>query len=687
MRTRQRLMFLVFAFCCSLLSSPAKDLSPLDFWSWSNPQVSGNNLAAIAYGNGRYVAVGNWGTVLVSTNGQDWWDRRLPVSAVISCLTFGNGLFVAAAHEGMLQSHGYATTYILTSPDGENWSPVFSRTSSVLYGRTVTLSCLRFLNDRFVAVGGHAGDVAPREQERWLMSSADGTNWVQCIQSTNTFLLSVSYLNGKYVAVGEISTVLISTDGLTWNEPATNTINQFFPPHWTDIIPFGGRFLVAANTGYLKNPSAVYGSVDGEHWEFVGDITGYGAIRRLVPYGNRLFACGEANKSFVSDDGILWVESPLPVSVSLVGAEAINGQTFLVGANGYILRGTDGAPWQTNLPRLSGFNPMSLVYGNGRFVGFSNFDGVTHTSEDGAHWQLLTNAIPGWVKKARFLNGRFFAVGPGEGILTSTNGLDWLLVHSSATSPANLNDVAWNGNVYVAFGDYSVGFISTNGLDWVDANPGTAYQTVVGGAGVFVASHSGELHRSTDGLNWTLTLSTNNAVFFDSVWGNGRFVFVDPNGRAFVSTNGSDWVNSTLLQGSRVRRVVFTGSQFIAATESAVIFSSPDGLTWRSHLPATPVDYTILEHGNDTILVGGSGMLVQSDPLSSAVRTIRELQPGSNSHVTLDVQAFPSSQLDLQTASELGDWTSIETIYLPTGRARFTQPSNGSVRFFRARPY
>jgi len=46
--------------------------APLDVWHWRNPAPQGNTLKGIAHGNGRFVAVGEGGTVLISSNGVDW---------------------------------------------------------------------------------------------------------------------------------------------------------------------------------------------------------------------------------------------------------------------------------------------------------------------------------------------------------------------------------------------------------------------------------------------------------------------------------------------------------------------------------------------------------------------------------------------------------------------------------------
>src|SRR6266446_4098454 len=69
-------------------------VTPLDYWTWQNPQVSGVNLYSIAEGNGTYVATGNWGAALTSSDGTDWQNKSLPISLSLARLAFGNGVFV-----------------------------------------------------------------------------------------------------------------------------------------------------------------------------------------------------------------------------------------------------------------------------------------------------------------------------------------------------------------------------------------------------------------------------------------------------------------------------------------------------------------------------------------------------------------------------------------------------------------
>jgi len=93
----------------------------------------------VAYGNGRFVAVGFKGTILYSGDGRRWVTAKSGTTEWLNDVTFGGGMFVAVGANGTL----------LTSPDGKAWL----RRSS---GTETTLGGVAFGDRRFV-IAGRAG--------------------------------------------------------------------------------------------------------------------------------------------------------------------------------------------------------------------------------------------------------------------------------------------------------------------------------------------------------------------------------------------------------------------------------------------------------------------------------------------------------------------------------------------------
>jgi photosystem II stability/assembly factor-like uncharacterized protein len=97
-------------------------------WEWRNPLPQGNYLWSVAYGNNKYIAVGDAGTILTSADGITWTAKFAGEMGELESVTFGNNQFVAIN-----------TNYkIFTSPDGATWisrsSGISKWLNSIIYG-------------------------------------------------------------------------------------------------------------------------------------------------------------------------------------------------------------------------------------------------------------------------------------------------------------------------------------------------------------------------------------------------------------------------------------------------------------------------------------------------------------------------------------------------------------------------
>src|SRR5258708_7614408 len=70
------------------------------------------NGAGIAFGNNTFVAVGNAGTMLSSTDGLSWTGRNLDKPTALKAVTFAGGMFVGVGASGDIES----------SVDGLKWA-------------------------------------------------------------------------------------------------------------------------------------------------------------------------------------------------------------------------------------------------------------------------------------------------------------------------------------------------------------------------------------------------------------------------------------------------------------------------------------------------------------------------------------------------------------------------------------
>lgn len=169
--------------------------------NWTETTVGevGDNLEAVAYGNGKFVTfgyiAGNNGdrTGYYSTDGINWNTTTLPyvpVSTQYTDITFGNGKFVAMTREN------YCCVY---SNDGITWNNM--KMSSEQHWYAVTYG-----NDKFVAVATYN---VTADKASVCAYSTDGINWTEMSMPKDAYWHDIVYGNGKFVAIA-------STDAAYW---------------------------------------------------------------------------------------------------------------------------------------------------------------------------------------------------------------------------------------------------------------------------------------------------------------------------------------------------------------------------------------------------------------------------------------------------------------------------------------
>lgn len=213
------------------LGSGSMILTSSDATNWTE-RVHGGQLWGVAYGNGRFVAVGqNFsgplpGRVFSSLNGTTWTELAGD-SHIFRSVTYGAGMFVAVAYTYAAPNYYY---WVLTSPDGTNWTPRYSQTNG-------SLDKIRYLNGQFIVVGDR------------IVSSVDGISWTSRNIGADgpSLLQDLAYGDGAYVAVGwnysQPKPILISSDGINWIARGAGT-NRFLQG-----VCYGSRRFTAVGFG------------------------------------------------------------------------------------------------------------------------------------------------------------------------------------------------------------------------------------------------------------------------------------------------------------------------------------------------------------------------------------------------------------------------------------------------------
>ena len=276
--------------------SGSRDGSALTWTQVPQNEIPGY-FGSVAYGNGRFIAVGSGVgggegfDMAYSTDGIIWTDIRdkIPNGTRFESITFCGGKFFAYRWLGMA-----------VSTDGENWTVVdyFSTMRDdikgiaygngkyvlVTYGGRIMYStdgitwtraanspfsqyqCIAYGNGKFV-VASYGNRMA---------YSADGINWTTVAGTYGGIFGDIIFGDGKFVAL-DLGVIFYSTDGLTWTEVRLSELSDWY---FMDSAYGGGKFVSATNRGRMAY------SADGITWMpvyFDADS------RTSIAYGNGRF--------------------------------------------------------------------------------------------------------------------------------------------------------------------------------------------------------------------------------------------------------------------------------------------------------------------------------------------------------------------------------------------------------------
>lgn len=313
------LFFLVFS---TYILPDAADADPLANWVTI---TSGTDhwFFGMTYGNGIFVTVGDFGTILTSPDGVAWTERDATVTNHLYGVGFGNNTFVAVGTLGK----------ILTSPDGTTWTV---RSDSQAHPVSQNLYGVAYGNSTFVVVGGHGAI---------LTSTDNGVTWVDPFwplsSPTANWLYATVYDTGAFVDAGAYGTVLTSPDAVNWNVETSGTAL-----HLQGVAYGYGTFVAVGQSG------TVLTSANGITWDVLWDEPEEGEKvttewLKGVAYDNGYFvAVGESGTIITSPDGTNWTLRTSGTSYDLeaVAYDSANAAFAAVGGYGTILLDGDTIP-------------------------------------------------------------------------------------------------------------------------------------------------------------------------------------------------------------------------------------------------------------------------------------------------------------------------------------------------------
>ncbi|HXI52794.1 MAG TPA: immunoglobulin domain-containing protein [Candidatus Saccharimonadales bacterium] len=625
---------------------------PLDRWARLNPRPIARDLFSVAYGEGRYVAVGDQGAVLSSTNAVDWSNHSLHAASELTAVAFGQGRFVAVGPRGLL----------LVSSNAVDWVP---QALGDWDGQNVA-----FANGQFTVLARLGTDV-------FTFTSTDGQVWSRHTLPQRSLPFIAGAVAGgasTFVVISRWGDSFTSPDGIVWESFDQSSLGRI---ELNDLTFAADQFVAVGTIGRVRT------SADGRQWRAVD--TGSFFNLNAVAYGRGRFAAvGVNGTTLLSSNALEWTNVPSGTA-ALLSDVVFGGDRFVaVGRQATILVSSNGEAWQdvtsvtrSHLNGIAAGHEQVVVVGDG---------GTILTSTNGTQFVSQTSGVAETLYDVTFAQDRFVAVGASGAIVVSIDGRQWQPQH---VNPAqDLLRAAYGNGRWLAAGR-GVLMTSTDAQTWTEiASPGD-FIGLAFGQGVFVAisdSSPGAAFASRDGLVWEPLTLYSQALFHAVGFAGDRFLMLARVGQVLSSADGYQWQAQLLdepLFGYFTKRspLIYARGHWLTVGAGGSILTSSDSMNWTRRVSPAANDLAgaVFFRGR-FVVVGADGAILRSDPVGPALNA--RLTPAG---MRLEIAGDPGTRLRLQASRDLAAWEDLRTLELSDEAAVYLDPSSNlpAHRFYR----
>ena len=633
------------------------------YWSTISPLPKNLTLYGLHWDGSQFIAVGERGAVLTSSNGMDWATHKSGLTADLNDIILAGGNYIAGGGwDGtLLQSVGATLDNWQYSKTGHRWT-----LRSIAYNGV----------NLYVAVGD--GDTTTGSV---LVTSPDGINWTAQAAGTGYPLLDVIWddIVGQFVIVGgsrtDNTSLIITGNGVTpWTQTSIDVrqINGY-PP--------GSGVLHAVNT----DGSGVYIAVGdaGAVWRYdnndlspawatVTSGTNYD-LQSIAYSGSQFLAVGYKCVSDCTTNlpvygstiinglaaGATWSESTTTPSISLnntlLHAATWGGGRFVVAGTGMLLTTTDPTTpdsWTAGTGTIS--DPLTGIATNssGTRLAVSG-NGNVYSSSDGFAWSQIATGTGYAFDDVVWdpATTLYVAIAGGNSIVTSPDGdgITWSPVATTGLG-SGLKGITAGGSpppVYVVVGDSGLLQTSTDLINWSTPPPSSFFTS---------SPITGE---NLTGISWNgddnefLVVSDNPDQFLRSTDSGASWYGVT----AHLYSSGGTPLSYSLHQA--LQDIAWSGSQYVAVGNGNNVLFSDDGYVWTwpqgPDIPAGNLK-GISWHSTQGrfIAVGDNGAIIASAGTDLSVSS----DPGVTTSSELNLTAIEAVPLDFTfTAQNNSDFT------------------------------
>ncbi len=568
-------------------------------WQWVDPLPQGNTLNGVAYDGNIYVAVGEYGTILVSDDGIDWKINSSPTPYVLHDIIWAQGEFIAVGGNGT----------IITSTDGMTWMIQKS-------GVTATLRSIVWNGSIFMVVGGDRS-YPPEVTPSMIITSTDGIMWTEQLSGSVEPLYDLIWADNKFIAVGGDflfspygALVLTSVDGITWSNKRIEVDHDLHGIAWD-----GSKYIVVG--GIPSGSSVILNSVDGVNWHST-DFTSYGLLTDVKSVEEGFIAIGSNGIIAQSNDGTNWTQQTTQSKNTLQKLIVANSKYLTVGGNGSIISSDDATNWVDHSQRQDLKLHKTLWIGN-QYLGVGA-NGLIATSPDGINWTRQISGTDVSFSDVAWDGHSIIVV--GGVILKSLDALNWTLVKNMDSAPMIIH---YGLNQYISISNYSSHSNicrSADGNEWIcQSYPFGIYGLTNDNANYLAIGHKPDnvfygccyyVFISPDAINWVeQKIDAHDNYILSSIIRTDREFVVTGDG-IFTSRYGLDWSKQDAGFEKNIDNITWNEAQYLATYQDynfpqGYALTSLDARMWyATPNHGLPVNYySSLDWGNDEFIYTG----------------------------------------------------------------------------------
>jgi len=580
------------------LARSTDDINWDHYYSISNSTGTVSTINSVTYGNNVYVAGGNGGILVTSTDGRSWLSLKSITTTTIQNVYYSSGEYLVTGNNGL---------FLRTTND-------FLTTSTVTTGITTTIFTSLKTNTGFYLIGRSGADIQTSTNlTRWLrygatitsIPSISNTSALIATTFTNQTLTSSNWLGMKLGITTTTGGQTVPIIGAITGFNVTASVEEDQEAGW-DLYPSVGSITITGVTAGISNsqPRIYITTTDSAQFTNASGVFQRMSLAGFTTTTTRV-ACIELTPDerviAGGDESRLWIGDTAGTSMP----------TQASGITGLWVRGIC-----TNRT-----TPFILAVGSNS----TNNSGFWVYTNNLSTWTFGTTFVSVPLNSATFNGTNLYVIVGNAGTIASSSTITgpFTVRTNTAFYNQNINKVIFGAGVFVFGGEDGTIASSTDAITWVRREAGTSnpirglsYDSVR--QKYFLLDSQGAIRSSTDLSTWEVEVRSQNIIGdpLKIVSGNNVSLYYSTQAYGYSQDN-KIW--QSVATTTTITDITFGNNLFVMTFANGLIRTSTDAVTWTDKLSGTNNIINAIYYDEDiAIYVGNSGAISYADDLDTS---------------------------------------------------------------------